>query len=265
MFCVVSAALVIAGYAQTTSRTQHGRSANLQVATSAAYLGVGVQDISADRAKALNLKDIAGVEVRTVTAGAPADKIGLRAGDVILELNGQKVEGQEQFAEMIGGKAPGTKVNLLISRNGAKQTMTATLILRPVEIAASPVPPGFVTLSPEDIQGLIAAQSAVETPQIGFVCTELMPQLAEFFGAIGGVLVESVTVGTSAARAGLKAGDVISKVNGVPIANVRELQVLIRMSAKKPIIFTVVRNKKEITLNVEIAWNRDLSDRCQLV
>jgi S1-C subfamily serine protease len=259
--CIVLAALTIVGYAQTTSRAQLGRSANIQVPSNAGYLGVGAQDITPERAKALNLKDTSGIEVTNLVEESPASKAGLRIHDLILDANGQKVESWQQFVEFIADKSPGTKVNLLISRNGVKQTMTATLTLRPAEIVATPVPPGFVTLSPEDLKGLIAAQSAVETPQIGFICTELMPQLAEFFGAIGGVLVESVTAGTAAGRAGLKAGDVISKVNGLPIANIRELQVLIRMSAKKPITFTVVRNKKEISLNVELALNRDPSDR----
>jgi S1-C subfamily serine protease len=96
-------------------------------------------------------------------------------------------------------------------------------------------------------------------PRVGFEGEELNPQLAEFFGVKEGVLVRGVTPKTPAERAGLKAGDVVVKVNGTPVTNPREISGLVlRSSGKKAVVFTVVRNKKEITLNVEVAQREAL-------
>src|SRR5262249_42558508 len=65
------------------------------------FLGVGIQEVDADRAKALRLREEAGVEVTRVDPDSPAEKAGLKEGDVITEYNGQKVEGLEQFSRMV--------------------------------------------------------------------------------------------------------------------------------------------------------------------
>ena len=259
LLCIVLAALAIVGYAQTSGK-QRARSTNLQVAMPAGYLGAGVQDLTPEKAKALNLKDDSGVEVTTVTDGAPASRAGIRVKDVILEVNGQKVDSQEEFQESIMAKLHGTKVNLTVARGGIRQTIVATLGSRPpdlplrsepaaggVMIPAIPMGP----ISPEEIQAMMAG----EAPKVGFDCYALTPQLAEFLGVREGVLVATVAARTPAERAGLKAGDVVTKVNGVPVSNPREISAIMRQS-KKTAVFTVVRNRKEMALNVEMAWNR---------
>lgn len=251
------AALAIVAYAQTTTK-QRAHSANMQVAMPSGYLGVGVQEISPDRAKVLNLKETTGVEVTSVTENAPAAKAGIRLHDVILEVGGQKVESGQAFVDSIGGKTAGTKVSLTVWRNGVSQTVAATLGSRPAEGLAMvpPVPPSpFGPVSPEDLQAMIAG----DTPRVGFAGEPLTPQLAEFFGVTQGegVLVMTVAEKTPAEKAGLKAGDIVTKVNGMPVANPREISGIVRQSKK--VVFTVIRNKKEITLNVELA--RDFSPR----
>jgi len=240
---IMLAALAIVAYAQTTTK-QRAHSANMQVAMPSGYLGVGVQEISPDRAKALNLKEATGVEVTSVTENAPAAKAGIRLHDVILEVGGQKVESGQAFVDLIGAKAAGTKVSLTVWRNGASQTVTAALGSRPVEgLTVMPPPAPFGPMLPDD------------APKVGFEGEPLTPQLAEFFGVAQGegVLVRTVVEKTPAEKAGLKAGDVVTKVNGMPVASPREISGIVRQSKK--VVFTVIRNKKEITLNVEVAWN----------
>jgi len=243
LICIVAAALAIVGYGQTTK--PRGRSTNLQVSNSSGYLGVGVQDLA----------DGSGVEVETVTEDAPAARAGIRRKDVIVEFNGQKIDGKDQFTSSIIGKAPGTKVTMTILRNGVKQNIVATLGLRPTDLPLNSPAPGVmipaVPLSQEDLQAMMAA----EAPKVGFEGEPLTAQLAEFFGVREGVLVRSVTEKTPAERAGLKAGDVVIKVNGIPVASPHEISGIVRQ-AKKLVAFTVVRNKKEMTLSVELAWNR---------
>jgi serine protease Do len=258
--CIVLAALSIVGYAQTTKPRAH--SANLQ-GTSSGYLGVAVGELTAERMKALSLKDNEGVLVTMVTGGEAAARAGIHINDVILEINGQKVASDAEFANSIIGKTPGTKINLTIWRSGTRQNMVATLGLRPPDLplttsGAIPIGP----MSPGDMAAMAAAMGAVDAPRVGFDGVELMPQLAEFFGVMGGVLVESVSARTPAEKAGLKAGDIVTKVNGMPVSNSREIAIVVRQANKKIVVFTVIRNKKEVTLNIELAWNRpDRSDR----
>src|SRR5206468_10606279 len=92
---------------------------------------VGVSDIDSERAKALNLKEERGVEIKNVDEESPAAKAGVKVGDVVLDYNGQRVEGIEQFERFVRETPVGRQVKLLISRNGANQTLTAAIGSRP--------------------------------------------------------------------------------------------------------------------------------------
>src|SRR5437868_1388226 len=116
----------LSGFAQTRV-PQRSHSATLQRAGSLGFLGVGVLDLTEERAKALKLKDDSGVEVKRVDENSPASKAGLKIDDVVLEVNGKPISDIEQFQITIGEIQPGTKVNLTIWREGAKQTVAATL------------------------------------------------------------------------------------------------------------------------------------------
>src|SRR5216684_4305622 len=94
------------------------------------YLGVNLAEIGNERAKELKLREPAGVEITRVEEGSPAEKAGLKADDVVLEYNGQRVEGIEQFQRLVRETPAGREVKLLISRNGATQGLTATVGVR---------------------------------------------------------------------------------------------------------------------------------------
>ncbi|HVW12096.1 MAG TPA: PDZ domain-containing protein [Bryobacteraceae bacterium] len=262
LVCIVAAAMAIVGYAQTSK--SRGHSANLQGQGTFGYLGVGVQDMTPEAVKLFGLKDTAGVIVSWVVAGEAGDKAGVHEHDVILELDGRKVNSRNEFSDIILGKAPGTKINLTILRGSTKQNLTARLTTRPfgLPLEVTAAPPGVVgPLTPEDVQMAIAAANAVPAPRLGFYVMEMMPQLSTFFGVHDGVLVQSVTPGTPAEKAGLKAGDVVTKVNGIPVSTEREIIGIVRQTGGKVVSFTVVRNKKQMTLSLEVAWNRDPFDR----
>jgi serine protease Do len=250
----------VSGFAQTRA-PQRSHSATLHRAGSLGYLGVGVVDLTDDRVKALKLKDDSGVEVRKVDENSPASKAGLKEDDVVLDVNGKTIDNIEQFQSTIGEIQPGTKVNLTIWRDGAKRTIAATLAERPdnafpylgPDSPNAPMPP--MPPLPQAFGNAVPAFPA-DAPAVGFYGATLNSQMAGFFGVKEGVLVWEVAPRTSAERAGLKAGDVVVKVNGTPVTNPREITGLVRSSGKKMIVFTVVRNKKEMTLNVEVSDNR---------
>lgn len=248
-------------FAQSPERAH---SATFRQIANRAHLGVGVAELTDDRVRALNLKDDLGVEVKLVEPNSPAAKAGLKVNDVILEVNGKAVEGNDQFSALIADAGPGAKVNLTVWRNGAKQTLTATLetdSIFPFGPQAPIVIPALPVMPPNGLVPFPAFPS--DSPMVGFEGEGLGPQLAEYFGVKEGVLVRSVNPNTPAAHAGLKAGDVVTKVNGIPITSPREITGIVRSSGKKAISFTVVRNKKEMTLNIELAQLRT-SDRDDL-
>jgi serine protease Do len=248
------------GFAQTRA-PQRSHSATLQRPTSLGYLGVAVLDLADERAKALKLRDNSGIEVIKVDEDSPASRAGLKIDDVILDVDGKPVTDHEQFHVTIGEMQPGTKVKLTIWRDGAKQTVAATLAARPdsaypylgPDSPNAPMPP--MPPLPQAYGNALPAFPA-DAPAVGFYGVALSSQMAEFLGVKEGVLVWEVAPKTPAERAGLKAGDVVVKVNGTPVTNPREIGGLVRMSGKKMIVFTVVRNKKEMTLNVEVSENR---------
>ena len=246
------AILCLAAGTAFAQSSEHARSTNLrQPFISRAYLGVGVVQLSDEKVKALKLPSDHGIEVTLVVPNSPAAKAGLKANDVILELNGKPADSAEQFPALIADAGPGAKISMTVWRNGAKQTLTATLETPPdlfLPLPALVLPPE-PPLPPNAVAPFHAFPS--DSPLVGFIGEELGPQLAEYFGVKQGVLVESVNPNTPASRAGLKAGDVVTKVNGTPVTSPREISFLIR--GKKSISFTVVRNKKEMTLNVELA------------
>jgi len=218
------------------------------------YLGVGVAEITEDRAKALKLSNDSGVEVKHVDDDSPASKAGLKESDVILEVNNQKVDDVEQFVKSIGDAGPNAKVELSVWRAGAKQNITATLGARRGMAMAMPMPGGGwdgTMVAPRSLEDAFPALVG-DAPKVGFEGEMLTPQLAEFFGVKEGVLVRTVNTKSAAEKAGLKAGDVVTKVNGTAVTSPREISSLLRAS-RKTASFTVVRNHKEVTLNVEIA------------
>jgi serine protease Do len=237
-------------------RVLRGYSVNTPSMTRKGYLGVGVTEVSDERARALKLPGNSGVEVSQVDENSPAAKAGLKKADVILELNGQKVEDVEQFVRTVGDAGPNAKVDMVIWRGSAKQNLTATLASRRFAAMAMPGN-GWDTplVSPRALEEAFPALVG-EAPKVGFEGEMLTPQLAEFFGVKEGVLVRTVNANSAASKAGLKAGDVVTKVNGTTVTSPREISALLR-AARKNATFTVMRNHKEVTLNVEVAEDRN--------
>lgn len=221
-------------------------------------------DLTDDRVRALKLKDDNGVEVKRVDPDSPASKAGLKENDVILEVNGKTIEDIDEFQLAIGESQPGAKVSLTIWRAGGRRGLSATLTARPENFFAfggpdpqnAPMPPMPAFPQPFQFPGFSA-----NAPLVGFEGETLGSQLAAYFGVKEGVLVREVNGDTPAQRAGLKAGDVVVKVNGTPVASPREIIGLVRTSGKKVVAFSVVRNKKEMTINVDVSGDRQPPDK----
>ena len=229
------------------------------------FLGVGVEEIDHGRAQALGLREEHGVEVKSVEQNSPAAKAGLKVGDVVLDYNGQRVEGVEQFTRMVGETPAGRQCTLGLWRNRAGQTLSATLAARtwqPMDADENawgalsrmpPMPPmPAMPAMPEMPQMMPRPTMGWRMSVLGIEGEELNPQLAEFFGVKGGVLVRSVLPDSPAQRSGLKAGDVITRVDGTAVTSPREIGSLMRASrGKQMTAVTVFRARKELTIEVK--------------
>jgi len=215
------------------------------------YLGVNLCEIPSDRARELKLKEAYGVEITRVEDGSPAEKAGLKSGDVVLEYNGQRVEGMEQFGRLVRETPPAREVKLLISRNGATQTISATVQTRKLKTMAA-VLPNF-DMPEMRLPDMPQIFTTWRNPMLGVEAESLGPQLAGYFGVKDGVLVRSVAKDTAAEKAGIKAGDVITKVGGSAVTTPNELVSAVHAaSSKKSFPIELVRDRHETSVMVTL-------------
>lgn len=222
------------------------------------FLGVGVREVDAERSKALKLKEEYGVEVTIVETDSPAAKAGLKVNDVVLEYNGQRVEGTHQFVRFVRETPAGRTVKLLVSRGGATQTISATLATRKGRSFAygAPMERFKVEIPHIDIPDIPRAMMSWRSATLGVEAESLGDsQLAAYFGVKEGVLVRSVLKGTPAEKAGIKAGDVLLKVDDSKVSSPRDVTSAMRAShaaSKKTIPVVVMRDKRETSLSVTL-------------
>jgi serine protease Do len=220
------------------------------------YLGVSLAEIDSKRAAELKLKDPVGVEITRVEEGSPADKAGLKSGDVVIEYNGEHVEGMEQFGRLVRETPAGREVKLVVSRNGANQSIAATLGMRKLRPLGGNFGPGLEI--PEiHMPDMPQIFTTLHNPLLGVEAESLGSQLAAYFGVKQGVLVRSVLKDTAAEKAGMKAGDVITNVDGSAVSTPSELSSSVRSaSSKKTFPVEVMRDHKELSVNVTIEDGR---------
>lgn len=252
---VLPAMLLVMGLAATPANAQNTqeRAKVLMPGTaSRSFLGVGVMEIATERAKALKLKDEHGVEVTRVEDDSPAAKAGLKVQDLVLEFNGQRVEGIDQFVRLVRETPPGREVKLSVNRGGQSMSVAATIQARRIRSLEM----GDMHIAIPEMEGLPRVRAfegtLVEAGLLGIEAEGLSSQLAEFFGVKEGVLVRSVGKGSAAEKAGMKAGDVIVKIEDRRVATPSEVTRAVRASERKPLPVTVVREKKETSLSVTL-------------
>ena len=232
--------IVSAGMGQTVPRAG-------ALPGSGGFLGVALQEIDAGRAKALKLPDEAGVEVTHIAPDSPAEKAGVKTGDVITQYNGQRVEGLEQFSRMVRETPAGHDVKIVIIRNGAPQTITAKIVPRPIingQLIPAPVQGPAEFHFPDMPQSHMTWRIAM----LGIETEALDGQLAEFFGVREGVLVRAVNPSSAADHAGIKAGDVIVSIDGARVAAPADISTRMRAAHGHAVSVVVVRDRKEITM-----------------
>jgi len=194
-----------------------------------------------------------GVVIEEVQPDSPADKAGLKRSDVIVEFDGEHVRSARQFGRLVQETPAGRTVKATVTRDGQKKD---------VQITPSEGRGPMTMLLDGDrlwdrLDGFNLPNFNFDFPgmtssrQLGVTVDELTHQLADYFGAKDGVLVTSVTDGSAAARAGLKAGDVITSINGARVTSREDLVRGLRESSED-VSLGIVRDKKESTVKAKI-------------
>jgi serine protease Do len=231
------------------------------------WLGVEIAEVTSDKSKDLKLPGEHGVLVERVVTDGPAAKAGLKENDVVTEINGQRVEGTAQFRRMIHEIPGGRSVQLSVWRDGRAQTLNVTLGKAEDRHSAwMKAAPGTFAFRVPEIPDTIEIPNLPQMdwggmfspgmrPRLGIDAEDLNGQLGAFFGAPDGegVLVREVNAGSPAEKAGLKAGDVIAKIDGERIRSIGDLhEKLAAKRENKTMKLGIVRNRSEMSLTVEL-------------
>ena len=248
---------------------------NVQIGLDGAYLGIEMEDVTADNMASYKLAGERGVIVRSVMKGSPAEAAGLQEKDVILEFAGTSVQSVQQMRRLVRETPVGRKVDLVVSRGGMKINLTAKIGKRETgrggaenepDIMMFGAPGGrtFHFRTPEggnwpEMPGMPGMgpswKEESSKPRLGVTLQPLTDQLAEFLGVPGrkGVLVSSVVEGSPAVGK-LKAGDVIVRADNQPIEDLADLTRIVRGKPEGgKLELKAVRDKKEIVITVDLA------------
>jgi len=175
-------------------------------------MGVTIQPVDENAAKALGLSNAKGALVSQVTPGSPAEKAGLAAGDVITEVNGKAVTDAHDLTTRIGALPPGETVNVTYIRKGKSSSAKITLVERDLK---------------QQGQGEEAQQEGGQT--LGMTLSTTDPRTGR---PAGGLMVMNVEPGSAAAESGIRKGDVIVEINQRPVATPDEAASIINKEGK---------------------------------
>lgn len=234
------------------------------------YLGVYAENINRENMGRYHLNQVRGVGLTQVIKDSPAEKAGLRKDDVILRIDSENVNSVRKLNRLISEMAPDHSVKVAVSRNGAETEITATIGKRSNSAFAQDLMPGGSKLwkwegidpkvwkwegplfNREDFGNNGDFGFIMSGRRIGVSTMELTKQLAEYFGIADGkgVLVTAVTEDGPAAKAGVKAGDVITAIDGEAVDSTGDISRVVNRKKEGDVTLTVIRNKSQQTIRV---------------
>ena len=250
-----------------------------------AWLGVVMQDLDTDLRESINYRGD-GVLITDVRPASPADKAGLKSGDVLVSVNGRVVKSSDELSTMIGGMRVDQSASLVVMRDGTRRTLNTRLVARPDEESWSgdrtrrmrawrdhgdsgkweELGPDFhfdMRDLPEKIDNSLFVMG-MGRGRLGVRVENLTEDLAPYFNSTkgSGALVVEVMKDTPADKAGLKAGDVITKVGDEKITDSDDLSKAMRSAPEGKIKVTATRRGTSHTYEAELpaaprAWMRD--------
>ena len=208
-------------------------------------LGINIQNVTDDTAKALELKEKIGILVSNVKSGSAADKAGIKRGDIITAINGEKIEDSNVLRNKVAGTAPGTAIKLTVLRDGKELEMSATLDEFDPKAAKT-------TADGKDDPNAPGPQE--QGGKLGLNLQPMTPQIAKQLGLDSdseGLVVTDVDPNGVAADAGISRGDVILEINRKAVNNVADVKSALDGAADRPILLLINRRGQTIYLTVK--------------
>jgi serine protease Do len=250
-------AVVLASEASGQVRVRTPRARAIQLLGGGSHIGVSVRDM--DDGDARREKATVGVVIDEVYTESPASRAGLKAGDVIVEFDGERVRSARQFSRLVAESPSGRSVKLGAVRDGQRVNVDITpdtradtwafgddlARLNDLKVDIPPIPkiavPGF------------EFKTWTHPGRLGVQIDTLTPQLATYFGVKRGALVTNVDEGSAAEKAGLKAGDVITAIDGRTVEDSGDIQRALRDTEDgAEVSIAIVRDRKEQTLKAKL-------------
>ena len=274
-FLLVGFVAVIAGDAQTPApgAKAETHAFSMFFDGDGAYLGIQTVEVTKDNFSKYGLREVRGVAVEKVVEGSPAEKAGLQAGDVIVRFNSDEVTSARKLTRLIGEVSPDHQVRLTVIRGGGEREIVATAGKRPMpkfeeggftwtrpnapdfpqgefqRIPRMERRPGMETLPP-GVPGEPFVYTFGSGRRIGVTVTGLTKQLGDHFGVASGVMISEVRVDSPAAKAGLKAGDIIVEAEGKEVKGEGDLMRVIQEKKEGDVTLTIVRDRNRQTIRV---------------
>ena len=192
------------------------------------WLGVSIQDLNEELSKVLELKQTKGVVVRQVEVDSPADKAGIKSKDLILKIDGMKIETTKQLMQIVAGIMPDTEVEITILRDDKEISKKVNITEKQTLTA-----------------GVGKKDSTESQEKLGLEVKELTDELAEQYDLKGqkGVIITKILSGSLAERAELQAGDLITEINGYVVKNIDDYRKAVeKIEEKKSVEFSCIRS-----------------------
>ena len=248
-------------------------------------IGVQVRDIADDEVSKLKLPAAGGVVVESVSSGTPAEKAGVKAGDVIAEFDGERIRSVSQLTRLVRESAEGRAVRMVVWRDGKRLELTVTpeaigmavkslegeqfqkrldevipklqrelpRLQREYRFDTLPEGRSFRVVPRGESEDAFSLLLSPGQGRLGVGVEDLTEQLATYFGTKDGVLVRSVDDGSPASKAGIRAGDVITSINGEAVNDVDHLLGrLNRAEDGAEVTIGLVRDRKPMTLKAKL-------------
>ena len=203
-------------------------------------LGVTIQSVDADLASSLNLPAARGAIVTSVQAGGPAERAGLKRGDVITAINKQPVTDNNSLRNLVASMAPGTNVDVTVIRSGRDQNLQVALAELPERE------------QPETEES--SSNGSTGTDKFGLTLQPLTAEMASRYGLDAddqGVLVTKVDPASNAANSGIRQGDLIQEVNRQQVKTVAEFNAAIQQSGARPALVLIKRRNNVIYVTLK--------------
>jgi serine protease Do len=244
---------------------------------SSASIGVGIRDVTSEDAAKAKQGQPSGVYIDSVREGSPAAKAGIQTGDIVIDFDGERVRSASHFTRLVQESVPNREVTAVVIRGTSKQNLkiapdaggafnilsnNGRRQLQDLQLnlpRATPQGRNF-NFDTDALRRVLPANGAT----LGVTVSPLSDQLASYFGVKQGVLVSAVTSNSPAAGAGVRAGDVITAVNGQAVSDSGDVTRALRQGSGESVDISVTRDKKSLALKATLPARPRASGRSGL-